>query len=147
MISGDQITRTSLKDVLDRAGNQPVFLRPGSGTATGVYAEIGSNEREPGEGAVRINIGSDADRLTDAVIAREIIALNGGIDSLKIRHIQLGQFIQLPNFENSEYFAIDSETLRVFESSVRYEQIVRSSLARAYQGVTTTPQPTPAGGR
>ena len=147
MISGDQIIRTSLKDVLDQAGNQPVFLRPGSGTATGVYAEIGSNEREPGEGAVRINIGSDADRLTDAVIAREIIALNGGIDSLKIRHIQLGQFIQLPNFENSEYFAIDSETLRVFESSVRYEQIVRSSLARAYQGVTTTSQPTPAGGR
>ena len=79
--------------------------------------------------------------------AREIIALNGGIDSLKIRHIQLGQFIQLPNFENGEYFAIDSKTLRVFESSVRYEQIVRSSLARAYQGVTTTPQPTPAGGR
>ena len=138
MISGNQIVRTSLKDVLDQAAEQPVVFSLGYGTATGVFAEIGSYEREPREGAVRIDSKSDADRFSDAIIAREIIALNGGIDSLKIRHIQLGQFIELPDFDKSEYFAIDSETLRVFESSIRYEQIVRSSLAQAYQRVGST---------
>jgi len=139
MISGDQIVRTSLKDVLDQAGEQPVVLSLDFGTATGVFAELGSYEREPAEGAVRIGSKSDADRFADAIIAREIIALNGGIDSLKIRHIQPGQFIELPEFEKSEYFGVDSETLRVYESSLRYEQIVRSSLAQAYQGVVSTP--------
>lgn len=138
MISGDRIVRTSLKDVLDQAGEQPVMLSFDFQTATGVFAELGTHEREPRKGAVRIDSKSDVDRLIDAIIAREIIALNGGIDSLKIRHIQIGQFIQLPDFEKSEYFAIDSETLRVFESSIRYEQIVRSSLAQAYQLLVST---------
>ena len=138
MISGNQIVRTSLKDVMDQAAEQPVVLSLGYGTATGVFAEIGPNERESRKGAVRIDSKSGADRFADAVIAREIIALNGGIDSLKIRHIQLGQFIELPDFDKSEYFAIDSETLRVFESSIRYEQIVRNSLAQAYQRVGST---------
>ena len=57
-----------------------------------------------------------ADRFANAVIAREIIALNGGLESLRIRHLHLGQFIELPNFERNEHFAIDAETLRVFES-------------------------------
>ncbi len=139
LISNGQIIRTSLKDVLEQAGEQPVVLSLDSGTATGVFAQLDSYQREPRDGAVRIDSKSDADRFADAVIAREIIALNGGIESLKIRHIQLGQFIELPDFEKSEYFAIDSETLRVFESSIRYEQIVRSSLAQAYQGVGSTP--------
>ena len=137
MISGDQIVRTSLKEVLDQAGKQPVVLSLDFGTATGVFVELGSYEGEAREGAVRIDSKSDADRFADAIIAREIIALNGGVDSLKIRHIQLGQFIELPDFEKSEYFAVDSETLRVFESSLSYEQIVRSSLAQAYQGRST----------
>ena len=139
MISGNHIVRTSLKDVLDQAGEQPVVLSLDAGTATGVFAELGSYEREPREGAVRIDSKSDADRFADAIIAREIIALNGGIDNLKIRHIQLGQFIELPDFEKNEYFAVDSETLRIFESSLRYEQIVRSSMAQAYKGVSSTP--------
>jgi|GEM_PF-2448346 len=138
MISGGHIVRTSLKDVLDQAGEQPVMLSLDFGTATGVFAELGSYERGSREGVVRINSKSDADRFADAIIAREIIALNGGTDSLKIRHIQLGQFIELPDFEKREYFAVDSETLRVFESSLRYEQIVRSSLAQAYQLVEST---------
>ena len=82
-----------------------------------------------------INNSSDADRFVNAVIAREIIALNGGLDSLRIRHLHLGQFIELPNFDSNEYFAVDVETLRVFESSIHYEQILRSSLTQAYQRV------------
>jgi general secretion pathway protein D len=133
MISGDQIVRTTLKDVIDQAGEQSVVFSVGSGRATGVLVHLDSYQGDPGTAAVRIDGKSDADRFVNALIAREIIALNGGIDSLKIRHIQLGQFIELPDFEKSEYFAVDSETLRIFESSLRYEQIVRSSLARAYQ--------------
>ncbi len=135
LISGDQVIHTTLKDVLDRAGDSSVALSLDSGLATGVVAQLVPYGRGSAEGTVTINNRSDADRFTNAVIAREMIALNGGLESLKIRHLHLGQFIELPNLEKNEYVAIDAETLRVYESSIHYEQILRSSLTQAYQQV------------
>lgn len=135
VITSNQLVRTSLKDVIDQAGEDSVILRVDSNTATGVFAQPGFDRGDSAEGVVRINSKSDAERFADAVIAREIIALNGGVGSLRIRHVQPGQFVELPDFDDSEYFAIDSETLRVYESSLRYEQILRFSLAEAYQGI------------
>ena len=135
LVSGEQIVRTSLRDVLDRAGERSVSLSLDSDIATGVVAQLVPYGTGSADGVVYINNRSDADRFVNAVIAREIISMNGGLDSLRIRHLHLGQFIELPNFERNEYFAIDEETLRVFESSIHYEQILRSSLRQAYRRV------------
>lgn len=133
--SGNLITRTSLKNVLDAAGSSPIVLGVDSASATGVYAQVGSYQGSPRAGAVRINSKEDAERFAKSVIAREIIALNGGLANLKIRHLQAGQFIDLPNFESGGGLSIDSETLRVYEASSRYEQIVGASLQEAYKGI------------
>ncbi len=136
LIAGDQLIRTSLQDALDRAGDRTLALSLDSGLATGVVAQIVPYRPSRAEGTVYINNRSDADRFANAVLAREIIALNGGLESLRIRHLHLGQFIELPNLDTNEYFAIDAETLRVYESSIHYEQILRSSLTQAYQRVS-----------
>lgn len=69
------------------------------------------------------------------VLAREMIALNGGFENLKIRHIQAGQFIELPDMESGEQLSIDAKTLFIYESSSHYEHIVRTRIDEAYRRI------------
>ena len=135
VLDGDRLTRVTLKDVLDQAGEMPIVISIDAASATGVFAQVGSHGVTPTDGSVHINGAADAERFVKAVIAREMIALNGGLNNLKIRHIQAGQFIDLPNMESGEQLNIDAKTLFIYESSSRYEQIVKSRMDEAYRHV------------
>jgi hypothetical protein len=73
--------------------------------------------------------------LAKSVLTREMIALNGGMENLKIRHIQAGQFISRPDLDSGEQLSIDARTLFIYESSSHYEQIVRTRIDEAYRRI------------
>jgi len=135
VLEGGRMTRMTLKDVLDQSGEKPIVMSVEAATATGVFAQVGSLETDLSPGSIRINNSADAERFAKAVLAREIIALNGGMENLKIRHIQAGQFITLPNLDADEQLNIDARTLFIYESSWRYEQIVRTRIDEAYRHI------------
>ena len=135
MLEGDRMVRTTLEDVLSQAGETPIVMSIDVASVTGVYAEIGTQKGTPTVGSIHINSPADAERFAKSIIARVIIALNGGLESLKIRHIQAGQFISLPKLDSGEQMSIDAETLFIYESSSHYEQIIRTGIDEAYRDI------------
>jgi hypothetical protein len=135
VLDGDRMVRMTLEDVLSQAGETPIVMSIDVASVTGVYAQIGPQKGTPTVGSIHINSPADAERFAKAVIAGEIIALNGGLESLKIRHIQAGQFISLPNLDSGEQMSIDAETLFIYESSSHYEQILRTRIDEAYRDI------------
>ena len=135
VLDGDRMLRTTLEDVLSQAGETPIVMSIDAASVTGVYAQLGSQEVTPTVGSIHINSRADAERFAKSVIAREIISLNGGLESLKIRHIQAGQFIALPSLDSGEQMSIDAQTLFIYESSSHYEQILRTRIDEAYRDI------------
>ena len=126
---------TSLSAVLDRADGRPVVLRSQSADSLGVVAEIADQPPEDTEAAVVLGGAGDVDRFATALVARELIRVNGGLENLRIRNLEAGQFITLPSFAEGEEWTVDLETLRTHQNSLDYERVVFASLEEAFRRI------------
>ncbi len=126
----DELQHVSLREALKAADGEPLVLVTSDSGALTVYAEL-SGELE---GVVIAN-DADVDRLVKSIVAREMIRINGGHEAIKIRNLRVGQYVELPSIEGPEEFSIDLETLRTFENSQNYENVVYASMEEAFRRI------------
>ena len=126
----DELHHMSLKEALKAAKGKPLVLCTEESGALTVYAELSGGA----EGVVIAN-DEDVDRLVKSIVAREMIRINGGHEAIKIRNLRVGQYVELPSIEGPEEFSIDLETLRTFENSRNYENVVFASLEEAFRRI------------
>jgi Flp pilus assembly secretin CpaC len=74
-----------------------------------------------------INNKEDIARLKVAILMKEIILQNGGIDKLKLDRLKAGKQLLLPDFKKGQSYIIDAEVARYFvNSNYYYKQLITS---------------------
>ena len=76
---------------------------------------------------------SDADILKAAIVAREMIALNGGYQGLRLSALHPGKGLKTPGYAKGQRFELSGEDLAIYLDSRAYFQSVLKSVDKAYK--------------
>ena len=72
-----------------------------------------------------INNQDDLARLKAAIMMKEIVAKNGGVDALNLKRFEAGKQLMLPDFKKGQSHFIDAEVARYFvESNYYYPKLI-----------------------
>lgn len=75
----------------------------------------------------------DVERLKAAVVAREMIALNGGYKGLSLGRMHTGKGLSVPHLTKGQRFNLSVDALEIYTDSRSYYQSVLKSVEQSYQ--------------
>lgn len=84
----------------------------------------------------------DIERLKAAIVAREMIALNGGYTGLRLGGMHTGKGLLTPHLAKGQRFKLGVDTLEIYTDSRSYYQSVLKSVDQAYQKLNKFPDVT-----
>jgi len=87
-----------------------------------------------GQSVVLSNM-SDVQRLKSAIIAADIIQLNGNYSGLKLDRLHPGMELQLPKYPTGQEVAVSPSVLQIFEDSRNYYQSTQNALLSSFSTV------------
>lgn len=82
---------------------------------------------------------SDIERLKVAIVAREMIALNGGYKGLGLGSMHRGKGLLTPHLAKGQHFKLGVDTLEIYTDSHSYFQSVLNSVDEAYKMIDGYP--------
>jgi len=128
----DDTLESAIDNADDFTGGKQIQI---SLSDTGVTYQSAKGTREPTPEIYQIAITnlSDAARLKAALIAKDIIALNGGYDNLSLKGLFPGKELKLPKYNKAEQVHVSKEVMDIYLDSRHYYQSVLRRIDESYK--------------
>ena len=118
--------QTMLEAVDNFKNGEAVYLSVKQGMS--VYAILPADNTHTADSHVLTNL-QDITRLKSAIIAADIIQLNGGVQGLSLDSLHPGMELKLPKYPNGQAIKVSPIALTILNDSRHYYQILEGAIA------------------